>query len=75
MPAPRKPDDSGAQNAPAEAPAQPQTPDEDDVAIATSSDARHSTYKEVEPADFVPDFPPPGRLVEQERGKPSESSE
>lgn len=61
--------------APKAAPKQTDTPDTDtpdaDEQAELSRDAENSTYKEVDPDTDV--RPAPGRQVEQERGKPSES--
>jgi hypothetical protein len=56
-------------SAPKAAPKQ-STPDAEEQA-ELSRQAEHSTYKEVDPETDV--RPAPGRQVEQERGKPSES--
>lgn len=58
------------------APPTPKAPEKDEfeeraeLLQRTSSDARHATYKEVDPPDDV--NPPPGRMVEQTRGEPKE---
>lgn len=45
--------------------------------LSTSSDARHSSYREANPdeLDLADEKLPPGRIVVQERGEPSEKAE